>query len=154
MNIAEVLRANVKYEPGPLDTPCWIWTGGMNRNGYGRLYRPRDGGVQKYDLVHILSYRMAYGDGSIPEGFVVDHRCRNRRCFNNLHLLAIPQRDNTLIGEGPTAINARKAECKRGHRLPEKRNSQGARRCLECDRLRRRERLDRASQSGTLAGVV
>jgi hypothetical protein len=152
VDLPESLRSNVKYEPGPLPTPCWIWTGGVNGNGYGKLYRPRNGGVQKYDLVHILSYRMFYG--AFAEGLVIDHRCRSRRCFNPDHLAAIPQKLNTLIGEGPTAINARKTECKRGHKLPEKRNAQGRRACLECARSRSKRTVDSANQSGMLAGVV
>lgn len=150
--VAEALRTNVRYEPGPLPTPCWIWTGGVNGNGYGKLYRPRNGGVQKYDLVHILSYRMAHG--AVREGFVVDHRCSRRLCFNPDHLEAVTGLVNTLRGQGPTAINARKTECKRGHKLPETRNARGSRECLECRRERSRRRVDKDNHSGTLAGVV
>jgi len=132
LRVAIALRMNVRYEPGPLETNCWVWTAGVNGNGYGKLYRPRNGGKQRYDLVHILSYKLKYG--AVKSGLVVDHLCSNRRCFNPSHLQATDQLTNTLRGNGPTAINARKVECKRGHKLPTERNARGSRVCVECRR--------------------
>lgn len=41
--------------------------------------------------------------GEIPEGYVLDHRCRVRACCNPAHLELVTVRVNTLRGLGPTA---------------------------------------------------
>jgi hypothetical protein len=64
--------------------------------------------------VHRLVYRLLVGD--IVEE-TLDHLCRNRRCVNPAHLEQTSNKINTLRGEGPTAVNARKATCRNGHSL-------------------------------------
>jgi len=87
---------------------CWIWTAGGSK-GYGEfLLTP---GQQI--LVHVLMYRLMVGE--VPAGLQLDHKCRNRRCVNPEHLEPVTSRVNTLRGISPTAINARKTHCIRGH---------------------------------------
>ena len=85
-------------------TGCWIWTRSTNRNGYGRVVRRVDGRCRTF-LVHRLVYEAVVG--TIPDGAVLDHLCRNRRCANPEHLEAVSVRTNTLRGDGPTARRAR-----------------------------------------------
>ncbi|MGH8678627.1 MAG: HNH endonuclease signature motif containing protein [Burkholderiales bacterium] len=85
---------------------CWIWVGGAASNG-----RPRFWNVSPYRFMYELA------NGKIPNGLVVDHLCRNVRCVNPDHLEAVTVRENTLRGNGPTAINARKTHCIHGHAL-------------------------------------
>jgi hypothetical protein len=91
--------------------PCWQWTARLT-GGYGRLWC--DG---KQLLAHTLSYRMLRGE--IPNGMDIDHLCRNRGCVNPDHMEPVTERENTLRGIGPSAQNATKTHCKRGHPLDE-----------------------------------
>ena len=68
---------------------CWIWTGGRNVLGYGRIYfRGR------FELVHRLMYAAATGEDL--SGKVVRHYvCDNPPCCNPAHLKSGSKRDNT-----------------------------------------------------------
>lgn len=105
---------------------CWEWVGAksINRNGmaYGNLVV--SGRARR---AHRWMYESVYG--SIPQGLVLDHLCRNTICVNPAHLEAVTNKENLLRGVGAPAQNARKSRCKRGHeftRLPKQRG------CLEC----------------------
>ena len=93
---------------------CWVWKGAPIKNGYGQ-YR-RKGTRSCY--VHRLVYEALVGP--IPEGKFLDHLCRNRLCVNPGHLEIVTNRENVLRGVGPTAVNAQKTHCKRGHPLRER----------------------------------
>lgn len=76
--------------------------------------------------------------GPIPEGMVVHHKCYNRACYNIDHLELRTQRDNILDGSSPSAVNARKEVCVRGHDLSRAYVSpRGRRKCRECRRILR-----------------
>jgi hypothetical protein len=115
---------------------CWRWTGGLNRNGYGRI-GPRNPG--KTRLAHRISYEMCVGP--IPEGLTLDHLCRNPACVNPSHLEPVTQQENLARGEGIGVKNKRKTHCKHGHKLtPENiyRVPKG-RLCLRCKQQRTNE---------------
>lgn len=150
-DVFTLMREHVRYDLHPtLPTPCWSWTGNTNRNGYGEIRYWKKAERGRCDLLHLVSYRMTHG--CIPEGFVIDHLCSNRRCFNPAHLEAITMYENTMRGRGPSAQNARKTHCKRGHELPTSRNSQGRRECVECRKNRLLACRARAT-SGELNGL-
>lgn len=118
---------------------CWLWHGTLMRNGYG-TFTVR--GPLRRQMAHHLTYRL---DGrAIPEGYLLDHICRVRNCVNPDHLRPLTNRENVLLGIGPTAINAQKTYCSKGHEFtPENtwRDRRGGRRCRTChnesERVRR-----------------
>lgn len=102
---------------------CWEWVGCRIWNGYGRV---RNG--KRPVLAHRRIYRLLVGP--IPRGKVLDHSCRNRPCVNPAHLRPMTGKENVLLGQGPTAINARKTHCIRGHEIPAERGQ-----CRACQKL-------------------
>jgi hypothetical protein len=111
---------------------CWLWTGRVAAGtGYGVL---SINGRETY--AHRLSYEIAYGE--IPDGLVTDHLCRVRLCVRPDHLEAVTTRENVMRGVGPTAINAQKTRCPKGHELTEantyrrRDTKNGLRQCLTC----------------------
>lgn len=89
---------------------CWEWDGAKMPSGRGKVvWRGRNW----------LAYRAVYSwlVGPIPEGLTLDHLCRNTGCVRPAHLEPVSQRTNTLRGLAPTAVNARKTHCRKGHAL-------------------------------------
>lgn len=109
---------------------CWLWTGLLWHNGYGRFGQQR---------AHRVAYRWAVGP--IPARMTIDHvkarGCRQRACVRPDHLEPVPIGVNVLRGEGPSAKNSRKKKCPCGRPLvqigPRKRG------CPPCRRKRDRE---------------
>lgn len=83
---------------------CWPWLGTKTPKGYGNFARFR---------AHRIAYRLA--KGPIPDEMALDHLCRNPSCVNPSHLEAVTDRENTLRGDGPSAMAARSTHCKNGH---------------------------------------
>ena len=105
-------RFDAKHEPRDAGhiTPCWVWTGALNRHGYGSF---RPGGTATCVGAHIWSFRRA--GGVIPPGHELDHLCRNRACVNPSHLEPVTSRINSLRGATFAAENASKTHCANGH---------------------------------------
>lgn len=73
-----------------LPSGCWRWTGFVGKRGYGMI-----AGVDKYSqplTAHRVSFEIFVG--SIPDGLVLDHTCRNRWCVNPDHLRTCTQGEN------------------------------------------------------------
>lgn len=87
---------------------CWIWTGCVGEDGYGRI--AFEGRTQ---VAHRVSYAALVGP--IPDGLVLDHLCRNRACCNPEHLEPVTNAENILRGIGPSAQHAMKTRCPAGH---------------------------------------
>ena len=89
---------------------CWTWTGRTSKNGYGRIL---------VDGREVAAHRLVYQVfiGSVGKRTKLDHKCCNPACVNPSHMEPVSNKRNTLKGTGPTAVNARKTHCKRGHPL-------------------------------------
>lgn len=91
---------------------CLIWTGAKrSAHGYGAI-KVRG----KVEITHRVAYMLMIGD--IPNGDVLDHVvCDNNRCVNPDHVVPKSHQANMARGNCPSALNARKTHCHKGHPL-------------------------------------
>ena len=70
--------------------PCWIWTGHVKENGYGRIMF---GGRRRY--THVIAYILTYGDPPDDKPYIL-HRCDggNIACARPDHLFPGTIADN------------------------------------------------------------
>lgn len=122
---------------------CWLWTAAKTNGGYGRF---------PWRCKTVLAHRFAYETlvGRIPDGLHIDHLCRQRDCVNPAHMEPVTQWENTRRGLAPSALNAVKTHCQRGHALVEGNiyhktfRGRPVRQCRQCtldDTVARRVRL-------------
>ena len=118
---------------------CHEWSGPLQAGGYGWFRIGR--------RVRVLAHRYAYemARGPIPDGLVIDHLCRNRRCVNPEHMEPVTNMENLRRGLGYGLANGLRTTCTHGHEYtPENTyiNPQHptSRRCRTCARERDRTR--------------
>ena len=112
---------------------CWIWTGPRVR-AYG-IIKMLGGQI----FAHRFSYEMFIGP---INGLDVHHHWHTSLCVNPDHLETMSHRDNLMLSNNPTAVNARKTHCKRGHPFSKENTvvTPGRRRCRTCTQIRDRGR--------------
>lgn len=143
-----IVRFNEKVAAG--ENGCVVWAGGLNGAGYGQFYIGRT----SYDQTGKgYAHRWAYEHfvGPIPDGLVIDHLCRNRRCVNPYHLDPVTQRENLMRGDSPSSEFAITLFCPAGH-MYDARNTythphKGYRACRTCGRERARARAQAKRKS-------
>ena len=112
------------------DKGCWLWTGALDRDGYAVAATMEIDG-KHVQRAHRISFYLAYG--WLPR--LLDHiRCDERKCINPDHVEPSTDKKNVLRGKGPTAINASKTRCPKGHPYTGKKFQQGGwvRICQTC----------------------
>lgn len=76
------------------ETPCWIWAGVLNENGYGSC--PAKWSERGTSRAHIVFYERQ--NGPVPNGLDLDHRCRVRNCVNPDHMEPVTRAINIQRG--------------------------------------------------------
>lgn len=84
------LHAGVFYVVND-ETQCWEWQRAKDRKGYG---------IASWNGQKGFAHRHYYeqAKGAIPDGYQVDHLCRNPSCVNPNHLEAVLPVENTRRG--------------------------------------------------------
>ena len=104
------------------ESDCWIWTGGLRGDGYGKL-RNRQ--------AHRVIYERIVE--RIPEGLELDHLCRVTACVNPTHLEPVTRLENMR------RRSAAYTHCKHGHAYTAQNTyitPSGSRDCRTCIRRR------------------
>lgn len=147
----ETLMANVRKT-----ADCWVWTGCISEQGYGRVHKGK---------AHRRIYEVLVG--AIPAGMSLDHECHNRdescpggptcmhrRCVNPAHLIPRPRGENALRSSRSTAsLHAAKTHCPKRHAYtPENTmestwNGRSTRRCRQCSRDSNRAAYSRRKEA-------
>jgi len=118
---------------------CWNWPGAKRAGGYGHVGWHDETKTPRNESTHRALYK--HFNGEVPEGFDLDHLCRNRSCCNPEHLEAVTRRENLLRGKTTPARRAAVTHCPSGHGYtPENTrvDKKGRRICKECCRTRNR----------------
>jgi len=90
MNIKqETIDKFMSYVSPEALTGCWIWTGGVHRQGYGMF---NGSGIKRTITAHRFSAMIHGLDMSGP---VLRHKCHNTICCNPDHLETGTHKDNT-----------------------------------------------------------
>jgi hypothetical protein len=85
---------------------CWVWTGMLDRYGYGKT----SWGKNTKAKAHRVAWLLVTGEW--PDG-PLDHLCRNRRCVRPGHLEEVTVGENVRRG----LLVRLRTQCKRGHAL-------------------------------------
>lgn len=134
-----------KVMPEP-NSGCWLWVGALFSNGYGAFWR----GKQNV-RAHRYSYSLHLGE--VPDGLVLDHKCRVRSCVNPHHLEPVTVGENIRRGN-QGLLERRRTHCPRGHPYNEAntyRSAKGKRHCRACGREFARRKKARAQTHSAAA---
>lgn len=115
---------------------CILWTGGVDRRGYGRV---------KVDGKGLFAHRYFYEleRGPIPVGKELHHKCEVPACVNPAHLVPVTREEHARFSKSAT-----KTHCVNGHEYtPENTYERpgGGRDCRACIRARTAKYLARKS---------
>ena len=116
------------------ENSCWLWKASCTTLGYGRF---------SYNGIKCYAHRFIYEAtiGKVPDGYELDHLCRNPRCVNPSHLEPVRHRVNCqrgLTGYKTGLLNKSKTHCPMGHPYDEENtiyDKKNQRTCRICRRI-------------------
>lgn len=108
--LPQVIQNKIMPEP---NSGCWLWTGYIASNGYGKGPVRVAPGLWTQRWAHRLVYEAIRGP--IPKGLHLDHKCRVTCCVNPDHLEPVTPRENQRRGKKNRDGMQRRTHCKRGH---------------------------------------
>ena len=119
---------------------CWNWTGHIGKNGYSYCcYKGKNTTAYRASWEHLI--------GPIPQGYEIDHLCKNPKCVNPLHLEPVTPYINNMRSNSAAAKCSRKTHCINGHafdkdntKMISRKNGKFDRRCKICHRNRENNR--------------
>jgi hypothetical protein len=130
------MQINLKHRIERLSIPepntgCWLWLGAITTTGYG--FMTLRNGKRRSVMAHRVSYEAFVGP--IPDGYEIDHKCRQHECVNPDHLEPVTHAEN-MRRYSKFDPRIQSADCKHGHPLDgvRTRNS-GGRYCKTCNLL-------------------
>ena len=104
MTTAPIDRLMARVIKGPRPDDCWLWTGALGDDGYGRIWVFQDG-RQKAVRPHRLSYEATTGE-TLSRDVVLMHKCDVPLCVRI---------DPKHVQAGTTLLNNLDRSAKRRH---------------------------------------
>lgn len=82
------------------ESPCLIWRGFRDHNGYG---------VKRVDGRALAAHRYFWSieHGPIPDGFVIHHKCRVQECIRLEHLEPMKHGDHSALHAAETGFGGK-----------------------------------------------
>lgn len=84
-------RVKVSIEDGPLSTPCHVWQGTVDGQGYAKRGHHGRRHTNAHRDVYLLEH------GQISTGYILHHECENKLCLNVDHMQAVTRGDHVRI---------------------------------------------------------
>jgi hypothetical protein len=81
---------------------CWIWTGKIDKYGYGQ-YTYQINGERHYIPAHKIVYIISTGK-QIPFGLYLCHKCKNKNCVNPKHIKIGSAQINSSFNVSPRKL--------------------------------------------------
>lgn len=78
--MTDAQRFAAKVLRGPDERDCWIWTGAIGDDGYGRFWSRREDGAQRVIRAHRFAFAQLMDDPALLDGAEVCHTCDNPLC--------------------------------------------------------------------------